>query len=702
MKPTIRAVLAVGLMVVGLASGVPTPALAARTITLTSLTVTAQAKGEITLLGTVGDADDTATVEQYAAGQWRQVATAEPGDDDTFLTTVSADTAGFAYFRASLPASGDQPAVTSSNVRVYVFGEAESGKSFSATEIPTVTGDQSVGTTLQAVTGTWSPKADYFTYRWNRNGSPTNVTGRTYPLTGSDLGAYVTVTAVGWRSGAMTIRESRPTTRVVRGAFTTTQPEIVGRAVVGETLQAVVTGWTPTPTELTYQWLRDGAPIADATSDRYLLGAADVGTSLTVTVHATASGVEPVDVTSKPLTVPAKAGRTQRTFGDAMAPVSTEPLTSSDLTYTTDDAAPSAWGTLKRTRWDADGAYTHSQKPRLAGTLVSAMFDKPWTRTDTAEYTGTNPSLKNADVSFTVTARRFAIVYRGNEKSDAMVWIDSRPLAASPIRGVGAAETTTGNRINITLPERKTVNVRFAGPLSFTGVDIPVSESGTVKATPPTLTLGVLSDSFYEMCSDTRCMSRNAAPTLASLTGFRVWNMSESGTGYVAQGPAGFPGYEPSPYGSTKRFNGVLDAPLDALLIGGSINDGLKVADLHRPAVDKLLNRLEEERPDLPVVLLGIEPLSGAYRSPYWVGRNKAFTATLKSMVGRHQNVVGFIDPYTDPWLTGTGSSSKPAGDGNADKYIGTDGIHLNAAGQKYYQQRVVDALRSLPLPTSD
>jgi hypothetical protein len=114
MKPTIRAVLAVGLMVLGLASGVPTPALAARTITLTSLTVTAQAKGEITLLGTVGDADDTATVEQYAAGQWRQVATAEPGDDDTFLTTVSADTAGFAYFRASLPASGDQPAVTSS------------------------------------------------------------------------------------------------------------------------------------------------------------------------------------------------------------------------------------------------------------------------------------------------------------------------------------------------------------------------------------------------------------------------------------------------------------------------------------------------------------------------------------------------------------------------------------------------------------
>lgn len=704
MKPVSRAVAAVTVLMAGLTTGTtamaPTPALAAPTISLISLTPLPQVKGEVTLLGTIGggsSAGGDPVIEQYSSGQWKSLGTAKPGDDGSFMTTFPAESAGNTYFRTTLPGSGGQSAVTSSAVRVYIF--AESDKPFTSTAIPTVSGDQSVGTTLQADPGSWAPKADYFTYRWNRNGVSTGATGRTYPLTGADLGAYVTVTAVGWHSGSMTLRDSHPTTRVVNGTFKSNPPEIVGRAVVGQPLQASVTGWVPTPASLSYQWLRNGTPIDGATSDQYVLSADDLGTSLTVSVHATAIGVEPTDVTSNALVVPGRAGRAQRTFADVMTPASTTPWTSDDLTVEADDEAP-AWGKLKRTRWDTSGAFTHSQKPELAGTLVSAMYGRPWTRADTAEYPGTNPSLKNADVSFTVTAKRFAVVYRGNDKSDAMVWVDSRPVAANPIRGVGSSDSTTANWISITLPARRTVSVRFAGPLSFSGVDIPAADNGTVQATPPTFTLGVLSDSFYEVCKDDRCMSRNAAPVLASLTGFRVWNMSESGTGYVAPGPQGFAGYEPSVYGSAKRLGGVLDAPLDALIIGGSINDGLKAGDLHRPAVDKLLTDLENARPDLPVVLLGIEPLGGAYLTPYWTSRGAAFTATLKSMVGRHQNVVGFIDPYTNPWLTGTGSTAKPTGDGNRDQYVGTDGIHLSAAGTRYYQQRVADALRTLPLPT--
>ena len=38
---------------------------------------------------------------------------------------------------------------------------------------------------------------------------------------------------------------------------------------------------------------------------------------------------------------------------------------------------------------------------------------------------------------------------------------------------------------------------------------------------------------------------------LSTLTGFRVWNLSEGGTGYVnAAGGRGAPGYQSSPYGS--------------------------------------------------------------------------------------------------------------------------------------------------------
>jgi hypothetical protein len=128
------------------------------------------------------------------------------------------------------------------------------------------------------------------------------------------------------------------------------------------------------------------------------------------------------------------------------------------------------------------------------------------------------------------------------------------------------------------------------------------------------------------------------------------------------------------------------------------MNDGNKAVELQKPAVDDLLTRLEQERPDLPVVLLGVEPLV-KFRSSFWVSRAKTFTSNLRSMVGRHQNVVGFIDPYSDPWITGTGSTANPNGSGNSDQYVGSDGVHLSVAGTRYYQKRVVDELRQLPLP---
>jgi hypothetical protein len=42
-------------------------------------------------------------------------------------------------------------------------------------------------------------------------------------------------------------------------------------------------------------------------------------------------------------------------------------------------------------------------------------------------------------------------------------------------------------------------------------------------------------------------------------------------------------------------------------------------------------------------------------------------------------------------------------GDGNQDQYIGSDGTHLTAAGQNYYQELVKERLADVPatLPTN-
>lgn len=85
----------------------------------------------------------------------------------------------------------------------------------------------------------------------------------------------------------------------------TSPPTIAGSALQGATLTGSVGGWvgTPTPT-LAYQWLRDGANISGATSQTYVLQAADVGhqVAFMVTgtngvgagVSATSSSVGPV------------------------------------------------------------------------------------------------------------------------------------------------------------------------------------------------------------------------------------------------------------------------------------------------------------------------------------------------------------------------------------------------------------------------
>ena len=70
----------------------------------------------------------------------------------------------------------------------------------------------------------------------------------------------------------------------------TTAPKISGAAKVGKTLKADPGEWDPADVEISYQWLRDDAPIEGATASSYKVAKADVGTTLTVRVTAAQQG----------------------------------------------------------------------------------------------------------------------------------------------------------------------------------------------------------------------------------------------------------------------------------------------------------------------------------------------------------------------------------------------------------------------------
>lgn len=68
----------------------------------------------------------------------------------------------------------------------------------------------------------------------------------------------------------------------------TAVPTITGTATNGSTLTAGNGTWTGREApSFSYQWKRNGAAVAGRTAQTYLLGAADVGTTITVTVTGT-------------------------------------------------------------------------------------------------------------------------------------------------------------------------------------------------------------------------------------------------------------------------------------------------------------------------------------------------------------------------------------------------------------------------------
>lgn len=120
---------------------------------------------------------------------------------------------------------------------------------------------------------------------------------------------------------------------VTLGDLSAGSPRISGTARVGRTLTAVSGAWTPSSPTLSYRWLADGKPIADAHGPTFRPGTAQVGKRISVAVTGTHDGrsatatsaataaVVGVLKSAKPrLSGIAKVGRTIRAVAGAWGP----------------------------------------------------------------------------------------------------------------------------------------------------------------------------------------------------------------------------------------------------------------------------------------------------------------------------------------------------------------------------------------------
>lgn len=163
----------------------------------------------------------------------------------------------------------------------------------SVAPVPTVAGNTTVGNTLSAKAGTWGPGAVDVAYQWYRGGSAIGAAnGPSYTLQPADAGQQVRVVTTGSRAGYTSVsRASASTPAVTPAKLTSTPtPTIGGTAQAGKTLTVSPGGWAPGPVTISYQWMRNNAPIAGATGSSYQLQAADYKTQISVVATGSKQG----------------------------------------------------------------------------------------------------------------------------------------------------------------------------------------------------------------------------------------------------------------------------------------------------------------------------------------------------------------------------------------------------------------------------
>ena len=159
--------------------------------------------------------------------------------------------------------------------------------------------------TLTIDPGTWTPASTTTTFQWLRcpagatvmGGCVTLATGKTYTLTGDDVGHTIAVRVTGSVPGASVVKEATLTADIAgRALDLVSAPAISGTVQVAQTIRAVAATWSvPTRTER-YQWLRcdaDGTNCVDipgATQQTYKVAVADQDHALVAHETATSPG----------------------------------------------------------------------------------------------------------------------------------------------------------------------------------------------------------------------------------------------------------------------------------------------------------------------------------------------------------------------------------------------------------------------------
>lgn len=376
-------------------------------------------------------------------------------------------------------------------------------------------------------------------------------------------------------------------------------------------------------------------------------------------------------------------------LGSRMRPASKTPYPATDLiSYTIDRIDPSYADQRHYFFKNAD----IDQHWRFNGAWFDAS-NNPANQINGA----TRSEFNNAtsyEVEFYVSGDRFAIqMLNTTVKDDFRIFVDDMPLTTGWDFTSSTLYDSNYAKVQFATSKVRRVRVLVSGLLSFTGVLTP--SAAAIWKAPPRFRVAITGDSYvqggFDAGPDGWLMGGALCNQLAILTGWEVLNLGQSNTGYVndAGGTIG-----KSAYGSPTRLTALTALPpLDLLIVFGSANDSGSSLSTVTTAANGFWNAVKAARPDLPIVVVGVEsgPLVG-----FDPATLDALNTALITAAEANANVAAAIDMRTEPWVTGAGHDGTPAGDGNADFFISIDGRHPTRAGSENLAMRLTDELSAI------
>ena len=268
-------------------------------------------------------------------------------DDGDTLGSDPALTPGGGYTLRFLTGSlkpADQSRTLKSDPFTVTEGEPEPVAPV-ATVKPSITGLPAAGSALTATPGAWDVSGLGFAYQWLRDGTAiSGATTSTYKVASGDAGKSLSVRVTASKTGLPDGTATSAAVKAGKALTKTPTPAISGTGKVGKTLKAKAGTWKPSKVKLSYQWLRDGEPIAKATKSSYKLAKADAGRKITVRVTGSKSGYVSVAKTSKAKSVAKVKAKVKLSLPSKVAKVA---QATAKLTVTAAVANPA--GTVKVT-----------------------------------------------------------------------------------------------------------------------------------------------------------------------------------------------------------------------------------------------------------------------------------------------------------------------------------------------------------------